>query len=246
MIIKKGFWLWLAVGCFLLVAQVAAAEGEARIFLTVDENSELQGWTVSAFIEKSPQIYGADMRLTFDPGVLKVVDSDTTQDGVQVGHGKFLDATQGFVLRNQADNENGVIDYVLALLNPAPPVEGDGLLAQVTFQANGEGETTVRFEKGQFGTQKGEVIDPQLVDDVTFSVKLNESTQVLEVETEAISEVPSDSETPSDSEGSTLVLGEEYEQEMMWWVVLGVFGGGGLLLMFQFVLGRLRSRSSSR
>jgi hypothetical protein len=52
-----------------------------------------------------------------------VVDADESQEGIQVTHGTFLDHSKGFVLRNQADNQSGVVDYVLALLNPAPPLK---------------------------------------------------------------------------------------------------------------------------
>lgn len=250
MIIKKTFVLLFALAFLLLVSRASAAEGEAndtlpseaRIYLAVNENENqaAPGWTVGAFIENAPLIYGADIRLTFDAAVLEVVDADESQEGVQVAHGELLDATAGFVLRNKADNESGVINYVLALLNPAPPVAGDGLLTQVTFRAKGAGQTTVRIAKGQFGTQTGEVIDPTLVDDVTFDVVFNESTQTLEVAVEApqaeseeaLEGAPIGSESEaSEAPSTTLIL------------LLGLVGGSVVVLGGQFVLSRLRQRS---
>lgn len=241
MIIKKGFLLLFALAFLQLVSSASAAEGEARIYLAVNENQAAQGWTVGALIENAPLIYGADIRLTFDPAVLEVVDADESQEGVQVTHGELFDATQGFVLRNQADNESGVINYVLALLNPAPPVEGDGLLTQVTFRAKGTGQTTVRIAKGQFGTQRGEVIDPTLVDDITFDVVFNESTQTLEVAVEAPQAESEEQEPPEAPEASPIEPDSPSTTTLI--LLLGLVGGGVVVLGGQFVLSRLRRRS---
>ena len=51
---------------------------------------------------------------------------------------------------------------MLALLNPAPEVEGDGTLVQVVFRAKAEGETTISIEDGLYGTKTGETIPPAL------------------------------------------------------------------------------------
>jgi hypothetical protein len=53
-----------------LVSNIFAAEGEARIYLTLSDSSSAQEKTISAFIKNAPLIYGADIRLTFDPAVL--------------------------------------------------------------------------------------------------------------------------------------------------------------------------------
>ena len=64
------------------------------------------------------------------------------------------------MLENEANNEAGTIDYALSLLNPATPVDGSGLLLQITFRAKTEGPTVIQFEDGLFGTQTGEEIMP--------------------------------------------------------------------------------------
>ncbi len=245
MSLKKTFIFIFPLAFLLLITNTFAAEGESRIYLTVDDNQSAQEKTISAFIENAPLIYGADIRLTFDPAILEVVDADESQQGTQVTHGNFLDYSKGFVLRNQADNQSGVVDYVLALLNPAPPVEGNGLLTQVTFRAKGEGQTTVRIEKGQFGTQKGEVIDPTLRDDVTFEVAFDSATESFEVQVEAPEAETEAPEPEAEAESEAIVLPIVTEPEgfsTITLLLMGLVGGAVVVLGGQALLFGLRRR----
>ncbi len=160
-----------------LVAGLAIAQstGDPRLRLSAEDSDLLMGQevVVDVLVENAPVIYGADVRLAFDPNLLEVVDTDESQDGVQPAHGDFLDPAQSFILQHQADNGTGAIDYALALLNPAPPVQGDGLLAQVTFRATAEGQTTISIEDGLFGNQAGETIAP-LLDSIEISIGTNQ------------------------------------------------------------------------
>jgi len=117
---------------------------------------------VDVLVENAPIIYGADVQVIFDPVMLEVVDADEGTPGVQPGHGDFLDPEQSYILQYLANNATGVIDYALTLVNPAPPVQGDGLLAQITFRAKAEGQTTISIAEGLFGNQAGETIAPAL------------------------------------------------------------------------------------
>ncbi len=142
----------------------AQAESGGRLRPAVNDSSLVVGQevTVDVLVEDAPLIYGVDVWVTFDPNLLEVVDADESQDGVQFESGDFLDPEQSFVLQNHASNETGTIDYALALFNPAPPVQGDGLLARITFRAKAEGQTTISIAEGLFGTQTGETVAPLL------------------------------------------------------------------------------------
>jgi hypothetical protein len=156
--------------CSVLLLMILAlplavrADGEGLLRLSAsDTNLEVgQEVTVDVLVEDAPTIYGADVRLVFDPSALEVVDADENTDGVQLQPGNFIDAEKSFVLQHGADNEAGTIDYALALLNPAPAVEGDGTLVRITFLAKAEGQTTITIEDGLFGTKTGETIAPAL------------------------------------------------------------------------------------
>ncbi len=143
----------------------AQAESGGRLRPAASDSNLVVGRevTVDVLVEDAPLIYGVDVQVAFDPNLLEVVDADESQDGVQFEPGDFLDPEQSFVLQNHASNETGTIDYALALFNPAPPVQGDGLLARITFRAKATGQTTISIAEGLFGTQTGETIAPALM-----------------------------------------------------------------------------------
>ncbi len=161
--IKMTFSLLLTL-TLLALSATAQAAGQAQLRLSLENapSATAQEVTVTVLVENAPQIYGADVRLLFDPNVLEVVDADDSQAGVQLEPGDFINFDQAFILQHQVDNQAGSIDYALALLNPAPPVQGDGLLARVTFRVKVDGQTAIHLESGQLGTQTGETITPQL------------------------------------------------------------------------------------
>ncbi len=114
--------------------------------------------TLQVLLESVPAIYGADVQLTFDPATWQVIDEDVATEGVQPAQGDFIEAEKAFILQHQADNETGIIDYALTLLNPAPPVEGDGLLLEVQLKAINEAISQITVTEAALGTQAGDTI----------------------------------------------------------------------------------------
>ncbi|MBN1583198.1 MAG: hypothetical protein JXA89_20990 [Anaerolineae bacterium] len=146
----------------LALSLAARAAGEPRLRLSAG-NLELamgQTVTIDILVENAPSIYGIESHLAFDPTALQVVDADPDLDGVQLSPGDLIDAGQAFILQNRADNQAGTVDYALTLVNPAPAVQGDGVLAQITFEAKAPGQTTIWITKGLFGTRSGETVAP--------------------------------------------------------------------------------------
>jgi len=104
-------------------------------------------------------LYGVDVLLMFDPALLEVQDADGNPgNGVQVESGDFLDAAQGFVAQREADNSAGQVRYVFALLAPAYPVSGSGVLLHVTFRALGPGSSTLDLPQVLLANQRAESI----------------------------------------------------------------------------------------
>jgi hypothetical protein len=149
---------------FLSIVITAQAAGNSQVLLSTKRDTLKVGEEtgVDILIEDAPVIYGADVQVRFDPNILEVVDVDEKQAGIQIEAGKFIDEKKSFYLLHNVDNDKGSIDYALTLLNPAPPVKGDGQLARITFRAKAAGSTVVSVVKGKFGTQTGETISAQL------------------------------------------------------------------------------------
>lgn len=160
----KTFLVLSLAWIFLSIVTVVQAAGNSQVLLSTKQDVLKVGQetSVDILIEDAPVIYGADVQIRFDPNVLEVVDADEKQAGIQIEAGKFIDEKKSFYLLHHIDNDKGSIDYALTLLNPAPPVKGDGQLARITFRAKITGSTVISVVKGKFGTQTGETISAEL------------------------------------------------------------------------------------
>jgi len=108
-------------------------------------------------------LYAFDVALNFDPDVLQVQDADPGIDGVQVGFGTFLEP--GFVLLNNVDNDQGTLRFAMTQLNPAPPVDGSGILIVVKLRGvKTDASVPIRFENVQLATNQGTEIAATPVD----------------------------------------------------------------------------------
>ena len=150
---KRLLIMWLTL-TLVALSTIISPQDETQAWLLVEPmNLSVvagQEMIVNVLLSNAPVVYGIDVRLSFDPNILEAISG--------IGPGDFIDPAQSHILQNQVDNATGKIDYALALLNPAPPVEGDGLLMQIPFRAKIEGQTTISIEDGLFGTQAGTTI----------------------------------------------------------------------------------------
>jgi LysM repeat protein len=101
--------------------------------------------TLDIQIQNVTGLYGAEVRLSFDPTRLQVQDALAYQTGVQIQPGTFPNPADGFVAVNSADNASGTIIYAMTLLAPAAPVSGSGVFARVVFQGVAGGSASVIF-----------------------------------------------------------------------------------------------------
>lgn len=224
-IIKSLFFMSI----FMLL-QLPAIPGHAQgsgVYLTVEGSPTAGEHTVSVFVQEISPVYGADIRLAFDPNVLQVVDADESTPDI-IEHGDFLTANPDFVLRNQANNQTGQIEYALVLVNPAEPVQGDGLLAKVTFRARASAQTEVSLTQAQFGTREGEVIEPALAEAVEFSVTASGETAVEPTSAEA-----SSSTTFLPKEDTTTLVKETFSTE---WLIAGAVAIALVLLLLIIIV----------
>jgi hypothetical protein len=100
--------------------------------------------TVDIRIEDVTDLYGVDVRLSFDPTLLKVQDADgNPANGIQIQEGSF--PAPDFRVKNEADNDAGTIWYAVSQQNPTGPISGSGVAASVTFRGLAEGTSSVAF-----------------------------------------------------------------------------------------------------
>jgi hypothetical protein len=113
--------------------------------------------TVEVRVEGINDLYGAALEISFDPSLLEVVDADGSTTGVEIGEGSC--PAPDFVVQNSVDNVAGIINYDVISLNPTPPCNGGGLVAQITFRALAAGSSPVHFNSQLLSNTNAEAIN---------------------------------------------------------------------------------------
>lgn len=153
--------IFTAAAILLAVAMIALVEASPETTVAIDppEVKDLQtgaSFTVDVTITEASNIYGWQVNVTFDPGVLSVAG---------VAEGPFLKSVNTTAWPTpKIDNEKG---YVLASSSLMPPyplqgVSGNGVLANITFTVKSGGSSTLHFDaKGtKLRTVTGVVVTP--------------------------------------------------------------------------------------
>jgi hypothetical protein len=133
--------------------------------------------TINLYVQDVTDLYGADVRLSFDPEILQVVDDAPATAGVQITPlSSFL--KPDFVVRKKACNGvdasdpdctgGGLVWYAATQVNPSQPVSGSGSLAAVRFRRIKAGDTLIAVIHNELVTRTGTTI-PSEVRDGTVS-----------------------------------------------------------------------------
>jgi len=169
--------LRMAFVALLLAAQSAAAQPAVPTIVRPNPVEVVVGAnqtvTVTLFVEDVADLYGADIRLAFDPAVLQVVDADPAATGIQIAPmSSFL--KPDFVVKRKACNaanpadpdcpSGGVAWYAATQVNPSTPATGSGALAAITFRRIAAGDTQLRITYQELATRAGAQIPAQVVD----------------------------------------------------------------------------------
>jgi len=128
----------------LLPASGVLANGTIVLVNPPSQSVNVNGTTtVEIKVDTVSNLYGVDVRLTFDAAKLEAQDANASLTGVQVEQGTFLNPAQGFMAQNVADNTTGQVQYAFVLLTPAPAVSGSGVIAKITFKAKAAGNALI-------------------------------------------------------------------------------------------------------
>jgi hypothetical protein len=140
-------------------ALTTAAVSSVRVRPVGGQGLVDSSFVIEVWIEDVADLYGADVRLGFDPDFLEVVDADTDEAGVQVEGREDLLTQPWFILRNEVDNQEGTTWYALTQLNPNEAKSGSGVFYEVTFRTKGiTGTTRVSVTYQLLATRLGDEI----------------------------------------------------------------------------------------
>ena len=164
---SRGILLALVLSMLAALLPLSSALAQSTIILvnppsqSVDVNQTV---TVEIKVDSVTNLYGVDVRLTFDAAKLEALDADgNAANGVQIAPGSFLDPAQGFLAQNVVDNATGKVQYVFALMAPATARSGTGVLASITFRAKAEGNALITFDSVTLSNDSADPIAKTLI-----------------------------------------------------------------------------------
>ena len=136
---KRSLVVWLVLALALVSTASAQPVAQVAVVGADDVKAQVgQEFTVPVWINGVSNLYGADVRLAYDPAMLQ---------GVRVDHGNFL-RQPWWVIRQgfwtwPGDGCGQCAWYALTQLRPALPQSGSGVLVYVTFRALRPGVTNL-------------------------------------------------------------------------------------------------------
>lgn len=115
-------------------------------------------------INNVQDLFGVDIKVSYDPNLVEVVDANATALGIQVQPGDFLDVSggQGLIQVNSVDAGTGTISYAAIRLNPAPGQTGSGVIASITFRGKAAGTGPVKLESVMLSNPTAQPISANL------------------------------------------------------------------------------------
>jgi len=140
----KLFFLVWALGYIVTAAEVAIASPGATIAIEPAEVLDVpsgETFKVNLTITNVSNLYGWQVNITFNPGILNVASTD---------EGSFLKQVNDTVVMKRTNNEGGFLLLSSSFTVPYPTegATGSGLLATVTFTVTGQGASSLSFVKG--------------------------------------------------------------------------------------------------
>lgn len=120
--------------------------GSAHLSITPPQSDLKVGETVNLDLILSTggndATSGVDAIIHYDQGVLEVVDSDPSVEGIQIVDGKLL----SFVPANSVTLGNGLIEFSAVMQPTEQPVKANSAkLATITFKAKATGTGTISY-----------------------------------------------------------------------------------------------------
>lgn len=152
--------VFVLIFSFGLVA-VQAQDNAPQLQFVPDKTQAVTGdtITVTANVVGAVGVYGGSFKLGYDAQAFEVVQTDNKA----VTPGAFFANEPGFALRNVVDTAAGTIEYAITLMQPAKPVDGDGVLGTFVLRALKDAPVELTSLNASFVAPEFKEVDGHLV-----------------------------------------------------------------------------------
>ena len=151
----------LVLSFALSLFTVGAQDNPPQLQLSPDKEQAAAGDTITVTVNVvgAVGVYGGSFKLSYDPQAFEVVQTDNKA----VTPGAFFANEPGFALRNVVDTTAGTIEYAITLMQPAKPIDGDGVLGTFTLHALKDAPVALTSLSANFVAPEFKQVDGHLV-----------------------------------------------------------------------------------
>ncbi len=151
----------LVLSFALSLFTVGAQDNPPQLQLSPDKAQAAAGDTITVTVNVvgAVGVYGGSFKLSYDPQAFEVVQTDNKA----VTQGAFFANEPGFALRNVVDTTAGTIEYAITLMQPAKPINGDGVLGTFTLRALKDAPVALTSLSANFVAPEFKEVDGHLV-----------------------------------------------------------------------------------
>jgi len=144
--------LLLALLASFLLTDSLQADGPTQVILQVaslqDQRFE-NTLVVEVHLANVSDLTGADIQIQYDPAQLRAQDANPRLEGEQISPGPFLAGAEQFIVANNINAQSGLIEFAMILLPPSSPLEGQGVLATITFDVLTPGPISMKITNAE-------------------------------------------------------------------------------------------------
>ena len=139
-------------------AATAAPVAQADVVVAFESATVDVGEAVAAVVSVDgvSDLYGVEVHLAYDGDLLDVVDAESEVEGTQIESGSLLAIE--FVVLNQCNDAQRLIDYAASQMLPSEGVSGGGEIARITFKAVAAGSAELRLVTVVLASSEGSAI----------------------------------------------------------------------------------------
>ncbi|MFH1084849.1 MAG: hypothetical protein V1772_03700, partial [Chloroflexota bacterium] len=100
---------------------------------------------VKVMIQGISGMHGAQVRIAFPKSIVRVKDAYPAEPGTQVKHGDMFVPANTYIIKNDADNSAGRVEYILSLIRKNVVVNGSGILLTIPLEPVATGTGVLSF-----------------------------------------------------------------------------------------------------
>lgn len=158
----------VAAGLLLIVATASRADSPPEIRINPASMQVYTGDTGTTVLELDPvRLSHLSLTLTFNPGLITVIDAEPGQPGIQVAINPALNAPGASVAQNQVDAAAGRIDLVVTNLPPNVTVSQVASVTWLGLQAGLAEISLAEVELAGLGSEPVEAITQNSLIEIT-------------------------------------------------------------------------------